>query len=297
VYVNGKPIKLRGVTRHEVNPLRGRSLTPDDWKRDAQLFRAANVNYIRTSHYPPAEEFIEWCDELGLFVEEEAPVCWVGRGANAMWSARSPYDPANLAYLQQAVLEMIQRDRSHPSVILWSLANESAWGPLWRQVNGAAALADPTRPRAFHDQAWGGYNNFGSTEMPIANFHYPEPPGPAEGFFRNHASFDDRPLKPGSPIADRIQIRLEVSRRLRPIATRERRLRSESFCRNAQPPPIRSVFFRELHPEREPLRGPSYQPSDVSCHLTGAAVFKDCIDNILSIRFHKAPMRFKVYCR
>lgn len=181
VYVNGKSIKLRGVTRHEVHPLRGRSLTPEDWKRDAQLFRAANVNYIRTSHYPPAEEFIEWCDELGLFVEEEAPVCWVGHGANATWSARNPYDPANLAYLRQAVLEMIQRDRSHPSVIIWSLANESAWGPLWHQVNGAAAMADPTRPRTFHDQAWGGYNNFGSTGMAIANFHYPGPPGPAEG--------------------------------------------------------------------------------------------------------------------
>ena len=181
VHVNGKPVKLRGATRHEVHPLRGRSLTPEDWKRDAELFRAANVNYIRTSHYPPAEEFIDWCDELGLFVEEEAPVCWVGHGANSTWTARSPYDPANLDYLRQAVLEMIQRDRSHPSVIIWSLANESSWGPLWQQVNGAAAMADPTRPRTFHDQAWGGYNNFGSTDLPIANFHYPGPPGPAEG--------------------------------------------------------------------------------------------------------------------
>ncbi len=175
--VNGRPVKLRGVCRHEVNPLRGRSLTREDWRRDAELFKKANCNYIRTSHYPPAEEFIEACDSLGLFVEQEAPLCWVGHGANKTWQSWDPHDDAYFAYIQQCILEMIERDRSHPSVIIWSLANESAWGRNWKWANANAAAADPTRPRSFHDQCYGGYNNHGSVEMPVANMHYPGPAG------------------------------------------------------------------------------------------------------------------------
>lgn len=175
--VNGRPVKLRGTCRHEVHPLRGRSLRPEDWHRDAQLFREANCNYIRTSHYPPAEEFLDACDELGLFVEEEAPLCWVGHGANQAWKSLDPHDDQYFPYIQQCILEMIQRDRSHPSVIVWSLANESAWGTNWRFADANAASADPTRPRSFHDQCYGGYNNHGSTQMPVANFHYPGPKG------------------------------------------------------------------------------------------------------------------------
>lgn len=177
LFVNGKPVKLRGVCRHEVNPLLGRSLTREDWWRDAELFKKANCNYIRTSHYPPAEEFIEACDTLGLFVEQEAPLCWVGHGANKIWQTWDPHNDEYFAYIQQCILEMIERDRSHPSVIVWSLANESAWGRNWKWANANAAAADPTRPRSFHDQCYGGYNNHGSNEMPVANMHYPGPAG------------------------------------------------------------------------------------------------------------------------
>ena len=74
-------------------------------------------------------------------------------------------------------LEMIERDRSHPSVIIWSLANESQWGPNFKASFKAAQEADPSRPKSFHDQSWGGYNNRGSSTQ-IANFHYPGPGGP-----------------------------------------------------------------------------------------------------------------------
>ncbi|MBU4459915.1 MAG: glycoside hydrolase family 2, partial [Verrucomicrobia bacterium] len=102
--VNGVPIKLRGANRHEVHPARGRSLTPELWRRDAELFRAANCNYVRTSHYPPAGEFLDACDELGLFVECEAALCWVKHSANPGWKERNPLDPELLPQLLRANL-------------------------------------------------------------------------------------------------------------------------------------------------------------------------------------------------
>jgi len=181
VFVNNHEIKLRGVCRHEVHPLRGRSLTPAQWRRDAELYRAANINYIRTSHYPPAEEFLDACDELGLFVECEAPLCWVQHGANSNWrkSGWNYLDPNLYVPLLRANLESIAFNRRHPSIIIWSLANESRWSPLWAKVLEAVEQYDPTRPTTFHDQCYGGYNNAGSTAQ-IANMHYPGPRGPSE---------------------------------------------------------------------------------------------------------------------
>lgn len=178
VFVNGKAIKLRGVNRHEVHPTRGRSLTMEEWLTDARLFKEANVNYIRTSHYPPAEEFIAICDSLGLFVECEAPLCWVGHGANDHWKREDPHASRLYPLIRQQVLETVAHYRKHPSVIIWSLANESAWGPLWQQVLEEVNATDPSRPVSFHDQAVGGYNNYGSDAVQIANWHYPGPGGP-----------------------------------------------------------------------------------------------------------------------
>lgn len=178
VFVNGQAIKLRGVNRHEVHPTRGRSLTMQEWLTDAQLFKEANVNYIRTSHYPPGEEFISLCDSIGLFVECEAPICWVGHGANAHWKDHDPHHPDLYPIILQQNLEMVAQYRNHPSIIIWSMANESAWGPNWQKTLEKVNAADPTRPVSFHDQAVGGFNNYGSTQVQIANWHYPGPGGP-----------------------------------------------------------------------------------------------------------------------
>ncbi len=180
VLVNGLPIKLRGINRHEAHPLRGRSLTPKLCREDALKFRAANINYIRTSHYPPAEEFLDACDELGLFVECEAPLCWVQHGANANWN-QPGWDYRDRRFflpLLLANLESIELNRDHPSILMWSLANESRWSPLFAKVLEMVKATDPSRPVSFHDQCWGNYNNAGST-ADIANFHYPGPDGPS----------------------------------------------------------------------------------------------------------------------
>ena len=178
LFLNGAPIKLHGVNRHEVHPLTGRSLNMELWRKDAILYKEANVNYIRTSHYPPAEEFINLCDSIGLYVELENPLVWIGHDANLSLKFNQAWDIRLRHELIKTTKETITFYRNHPGIIIWSLANESAWTDNWRATHEAADLLDPTRPKTFHDQAYGLYNNYGSISMPIANMHYPGPKGP-----------------------------------------------------------------------------------------------------------------------
>lgn len=178
LFLNGTPIKLHGVNRHEVHPLTGRSLNMELWRKDAILYKEANVNYIRTSHYPPAEEFINLCDSIGLYVELENPLVWIGHNANLSLQFNQAWDIRLRQELIKTTRETITYYRNHPGIIIWSLANESAWTDNWRAAHEAADSLDPTRPKTFHDQAYGIYNNYGSISMPIANMHYPGPQGP-----------------------------------------------------------------------------------------------------------------------
>ncbi|WP_160714985.1 glycoside hydrolase family 2 TIM barrel-domain containing protein [Chitinophaga solisilvae] len=177
--VNGKAVKLRGVNRHDVHPLTGRSIAAPLNRRDALLFRDANCNYIRTSHYPPSEEFLEAADELGLFVESEAALTWIQHGASPIWKLWDYKDEKFLPYMIQANADNIRAGRNHPSVIIWSLGNESLWSPLWEKVLAFVKKTDPSRPTTFHDQCWGGFNNAGS-KADIAVYHYPGINGPAK---------------------------------------------------------------------------------------------------------------------
>jgi hypothetical protein len=80
--------------------------------------------------------------------------------------------------IRMEVMETVAQYRNHPSILIWSMANESVWGPIWASVLSEINLLDPTRPVSFHDQAYGSYNNAGSKDCQIANMHYPGPPGP-----------------------------------------------------------------------------------------------------------------------
>jgi hypothetical protein len=156
LFVNGTPVKLRGVCRHEVHPLHGRSLPPGQWREDVEIFRQGNCNFIRTSHYPPAEEFLNACDELGMFVEDEAPFCWA-----------KDHRGEALHLVVKQTLEMVERDMSHPCVLFWSLANESEWGASFSASSRAVRQADPSRPQIF---------SYGQVDL--ASRHYPGPRGP-----------------------------------------------------------------------------------------------------------------------
>ena len=167
VYVNNHVIKLKGVCRHEIDPSRGRSLNKNQWYEDVKLFKEGNVNYIRTSHYPPNEKLLDACDELGMFVEEEAPFCW---GSKVLVNDNNYFEA-----ILQPTLEMVERDKSHPSIIHWSLANESHdFEELYKTSGDLVKEADPTRPRIFSQ--WGENSDGGYLEL--GNTHYPGPEGP-----------------------------------------------------------------------------------------------------------------------
>jgi hypothetical protein len=116
---------------------------------------------------------------LGLFVECESPLCWVRHGANEVWAKWDYQDTNYFPFLMRANLENIAANRNHPGIIMWSLANESYWSPLFAEVLKRVKRVDPDRLTTFHDQCWGDYNNGGS-HADVANYHYPDTNGPAE---------------------------------------------------------------------------------------------------------------------
>jgi hypothetical protein len=144
VYVNGDPVKLHGGCRHDVYPTRGRSSTPALDEQDVNLLKNANFNFVRTSHYPPSESFLESCDHHGLYIEEETAACFVGTQ-----SPNAENDPHHTAQFMNQFAGMIERDRDHPCVVLWSLGNESRWGPNFSKEYSYVKIEDPTRPIIF----------------------------------------------------------------------------------------------------------------------------------------------------
>jgi beta-galactosidase len=137
--VNGRRLVVRGVDRHEHHPDRGRALTRQDMVRDIVLMKQLNFNAVRTSHYPDHSLWYELCDEYGLYVIDEANI--ETHGVHGELSN----DPRWLhAYMERAT-RMVLRDRNHPSVIAWSLGNESGLGPHHAAMAAWVRAADPTR--------------------------------------------------------------------------------------------------------------------------------------------------------
>ncbi|HYC70383.1 MAG TPA: glycoside hydrolase family 2 TIM barrel-domain containing protein [Opitutaceae bacterium] len=135
--LNGQAIKLRGVARHDQHPDVGRATRREHWLEDIRLMKAANINAVRTAHYPPHEGFVRLCDELGLYVIEEVPF---GFGGDRM------SDPSYAEGVFLRVHETVARDRNRPSVIVWSVGNEDPFSALHLQALRMVKGLDPTRP-------------------------------------------------------------------------------------------------------------------------------------------------------
>lgn len=125
-YYNGQAIKMKGVNHHDTHPVRGYALTFDDLVRDVTLMKQYNVNAVRTSHYPPDPQFLTLCDLYGLYVVDEADIETHGCGCDPHNNIDLiSHDPAWAPRYLDRVRRMYLRDRSHPSITMWSLGNEA----------------------------------------------------------------------------------------------------------------------------------------------------------------------------
>ncbi len=148
--VNGMPVKLRGACRHDIHPVLGRTTTAELDSLDATLFKKSNMNFVRTSHYPPSEKFLEYCDKFGIYVESETAVCFVDTYRQKNYAPGKTQDSLEFRerYLSQ-YKEMVQSFYSHPSIIFWSIGNESVYGENFQQCWDWSKSYDETRPVIF----------------------------------------------------------------------------------------------------------------------------------------------------
>ena len=137
--VNGRPIVLNGVNRHDHHPENGKSPSRADIRDELLAMKRHNINAIRTAHYPNDPALLELADELGLYVIDEANV-----ECHARWTEVAQH-PAYHAAIVERTTRMIARDRNHACIIGWSLGNEAGHGPAQNAAAAAARVLDPGR--------------------------------------------------------------------------------------------------------------------------------------------------------
>ncbi|SDS30704.1 glycoside hydrolase family 2 TIM barrel-domain containing protein [Microlunatus soli] len=136
--INGRPILFKGVNRHEHHPDLGRVVPREVVESELRLMKQHNINAIRTSHYPPHPVLLELADELGFYVIDECDLETHGFGMNK-WRRNPVADPAWRPALVERMIKTVQRDKNHPSIVIWSLGNECGTG------DNLAAMADAAR--------------------------------------------------------------------------------------------------------------------------------------------------------
>ncbi len=137
--INGKMVYIRGVNRHDHSPMRGKAVTREEMRKDAALMKQFNFNTVRTAHYPNDPYWYELCDEYGLYVIDEANI-----ESHALCNGIS-FDPRYAEAFLDRGARMVLRDRNHPSIIIWSLGNESGYGPNHDAMAGYIRRLDDWR--------------------------------------------------------------------------------------------------------------------------------------------------------
>ena len=145
--INGKNVKLRGVNRHDHHPKTGRYVDDATYEEDIRLMKQANINFLRTSHYPDREYLYELCDRWGIYVMDEANHETHGYGyANQEMGEDLAWQQAHVDRAES----LVKRDFNHPCIILWSLGNEGGVGPNIEAMYNKVKALDSTRP-PFYD--------------------------------------------------------------------------------------------------------------------------------------------------
>lgn len=144
ILINGMPIMLKGVNRHDFDPDKGWAVPRERYHQDLTIMKRHNINAIRTSHYPDDPYFYELCNEYGFYVMDEADVETHGVRRKGVPAGDSLWTAAVVDRMER----MVARDRNHPCVFMWSLGNESGYGDNFARMKEAARELDDTRP--FH---------------------------------------------------------------------------------------------------------------------------------------------------
>lgn len=155
--VNGKPVLIRGVNRHEHHETKGHTINEEDMLEDIKLLKQNNFNAVRTAHYPNHPRWYELCDEYGLYVVDEANI--ETHGMFPM--GRLSRDPLWAGAYMARFTQMVERDKNHPSIIIWSLGNECGHGPTHDAMYGWAKAFDTSRPVQYE----GGGANTTATDI------------------------------------------------------------------------------------------------------------------------------------
>ncbi|HKX45156.1 MAG TPA: glycoside hydrolase family 2 TIM barrel-domain containing protein, partial [Planctomycetota bacterium] len=138
--INGRPVLIKGVNRHDHHDVRGKALSREDLLADVVRIKQWGFNAVRTAHYPNDPHFYDLCDEHGLYVVDEANI------ESHAFLASLCHDPRYARAFVERGVRMVLRDKNHPSIILWSLGNESGYGPPHDAMAGWIRHYDPTRP-------------------------------------------------------------------------------------------------------------------------------------------------------
>ena len=127
VYINGKKVKAKGINRHDSHPILGGGVPYDHMKEDLLIMKRHNINTVRTSHYPNDPRFVGLCDELGLYVVDEADIETHGCNMNKFWDLITDSDDWTEAFLDR-IERLFERDKNHACIIMWSVGNEMGVG-------------------------------------------------------------------------------------------------------------------------------------------------------------------------
>lgn len=166
--INGKAVMIRGVNRHDHDDKTGKAVSRETMEADIRLMKQFNVNAVRTSHYPNDPYWLDLCDQHGLYVIDEANI-----EAHAYYHDVSS-DPRYLRHFVERVQNMVERDKNHPSILFWSLGNESGYGPNHDAAAGWVRGADPSRPLHYEgaiakyaDRNWAGAHHATDVVCPM----------------------------------------------------------------------------------------------------------------------------------
>jgi beta-galactosidase len=186
--VNGQPVLIKGVNRHETDPITGQTISKEAMLKDVQLMKQYNINAVRTAHYPNDEYWYRLCDEYGLYVVDEANIESHGIGYGPASLAKQPsWQTAHLQRIQR----MYERDKNITSVIIWSMGNEAGNGVNFYAGYKWLKAIDPGRPIQYEGAVPDSKKLIVDYNTDIVNPMYPSPASMME-----YAARDAEPKKP-----------------------------------------------------------------------------------------------------